>query len=501
MIPRLPIPWSSVRNWLGMTVLALLSAGGAIYLSLSLPVRHTADEPYVAIVGGRTISSRDFLMNYEFGYPHLKIGTDPVARKRAYLRAMVNELLITHEGFRRGFDASPRVHDDDRRTMTELLTEALIQNEVVAKTRVTDAEVREAINRSKVSFTLRYWGEPTETRALAVRQSMYQEGFMTVVDSIRRAHADVRIDPAMLESGEMNAFMIEPDVLAAIKDLGTGDISAPVAMHGGYYIFQVTGIKRHGIMEHEYAGQYETMKKVLLHARYDEGIQTFVAGFMTPKRVVTKALPFGALCDAVLAWKSSGDQRSMMLRDAVFSAAASDPRYRSLARMKDDPIVIYEGGQFTVGQFLDVFYPSLKDLADADPARVRHLLSEQVALTVRDQLLAGEARRRGLDTDPKVVHDRELWLRKAVYDETCMRLIGSGAGPEGMRRAKAVLERTADSLRTTIPITINEQVLDTLQVNEPSPTRPLGMQVFKLGSKRPAIPVTDGIWGSLDPAL
>lgn len=472
-----------------------------MYLSLMLPMQRTADEPYVAIVGGRTISSRDFLMNYEFGYPHLKAGTDPATRKRAYLRAMVNELLITQEGFRRGFDASPRVHDDDRRTMTALLTDALIRTEVVARTSVPDEEIREAINRSKVSFTLRYWGEPTRTRALAVRQSMYQEGFMAVVDSIRRAHADVRIDPAMLESGEMNAFMIDPDVLAAIKDLGTGEISAPVAMHGGYYIFQVTGIKRHGIMEQEYAGQYETMKKVLLNARYDEGIQTFVAGFMTPKRVVTKALPFGALCDAVLAWKNSTDQRSMMLRDAVLSPTPAEPRYRALARMKDDPIVTYEGGQFTVGQLLNVFYPSLRDLDDADPARVRHLLSEQVALTVRDQLLAGEARRRGLDADPTVVHEREQWLRKAVYDETCMRLLGPMAGREGIRHARAVLEHTADSLRTTIPITINEQVLDTLQVNASSATRPLGMQLFKLGSKRPAIPVTDGIWGSLEPAL
>jgi hypothetical protein len=500
MIPPSVRTFPGVRV-LSLVALAVVSAAAAAYLSLVLPSHGKEDDSCLARVGDRTITVRAFLTNYEFGYPHLKTGSDPVTRKRSYLRAMVNELLIAHEGFRLGLDKSPRVRDEDGRTMTELLTGALIKNEVVAAIRVSDEEVRDAINRSNASFTLRYWGEPTLPRAQAVRRSMTRIGFAPAIDSLRKVHADVRIDPAMLESGEMNAFAIDPEVLAAIKDLGTGDISDPVALNGGFYLFQVTGIKRHGVMEHEYASRFETMKKVLLNQRYDERIAAFVGGFMTAKHVVTKAGPFGALCDAVLAWKVSGDHRRMMFRDAVLHPAATESSYRLLASMSDEPIVHYEGGRFTVREFLNIFRPALKDLDGANPARNRHLLSEQVALTVRDQLLAAEARRRGLDTDPGVVHEREQWLRKAVYDETCLRFLEHMAGNGGLRQARMVLEHKADSLRAIIPVAINDHLLDTLTIHESASSRMLGMQVFKLGSKRPAIPVTDGIWGILDQAL
>jgi hypothetical protein len=494
MLPRVP----GIVRTLSMVLLAVVSAGMAAWFSLPWPKPPTDNDVVLARVGDLAITVRDFQRNYEFGYPHLKEGPDPISRKRAYLRAMVNELLIASEGFVLGLDRSPVVADQDAHIATELLTEALIRAEVVAKAHVTDAEVREAITKSNVNFKVRYWGEPSLVQAEAVRHQMVRTGFVPVVDSLRRFHADVHIDASMLESGEMSAFDTEPEVLAAIKDLEIGGFSAPVPLNGGYYIFQVTDIRRRAIMELEYTAKFETMKKVLLNGKYDEGIESYVGGFMTAKNVVTKARPFGALCNAVVEWKVTGDHHTTMLRDAVFSSHAARPSYGALAAMKDEPIVTHEGSNFTVAELLDVFMPALRDIDPGNMPRVRHVLSEQVALCVRDQLLAAEARRRGMDASPAFVHEREQWLRKAVYDQACAGIAGRMAGSDGIRTARAALERKADSLRAFVPVTINETVLDTLTVFETSSSRMLGMQVFKLGSKRPAMPVTDGIWGRLE---
>ncbi len=491
MLPRLP---RSVKVSLTI-ILAVLSAGAGAYFSAPWPKPGTGEEAVLARVGDRAITVSDFLREYEFGFPHLKQGVDPVSRKRTCLHAMVNELLITHEGFRLGLDRSQRVVDQDTWITTDLLTEALIRAEVVEKTHVSDAEVRNAITASHVHFRFRYWGEPSLAQAEAVRQQMVRAGYASVVDSLRRAHPDTRLDPAMLESGDMNAFEIDPPVLAAIRDLEVGGISAPVAVNGGYYVFQVTAIRRSAILEHEYTTRFETMKKVLLNAKYDERIGAFVGGFMTPRHVVTKAGTFEALCNAVVEWKVTGDHKVMMLRDAVFSSAHGRPSYAALAARAGQPIVTYVDGWFTVAGFLDVFLPSVRDIDPADMPQVRHLLSEQVALCVRDQLLAAEARRRQLDASPAFMHERELWMRKAVYDEARMRFVSPAPGRDGVLTAHAMLTRAADSLRALVPVTINTAMLDTLRVHETPSSRMVGMQVFKLGSKRPAFPVTDGIWG------
>jgi hypothetical protein len=473
----------------------LLLAGAVIALTILLrkPPKPVADV-VLARVGDRVITSRDFLLNYEFGFPHLKTGTGPVARKRSYLHAMVNELLLAQDGIRNGLDRTPRVLDNDTRVQTELLVEELIRVEVVDKTSVPDAEVRDAINRSHVRFKVRYWGEPTPRRALDVRAAMQRDGYMRVADSLRAVHTDIPADPAMFESDYVNAFELDPAVLEAVKDLGPGDISMPVPLNNAFYLFQVIDIRRQGIMEHEYVSKFETMKKVLLNTKYDEGIARYVGGFMTPLGVVTHGAPFWKLCDAVVEWKSSGDHSTRMLRDAV-KDHPERTSYAALRAVWNEPLVTYRGGQQTVGQFLDHFWPSLRDVDSVTTAHTRHLLSQQVALTVRDHLLAGEALRRGLDRAPAVEHDRRKWLEKAVYEEVRDVTAARAADPRNAGSVRAMLERLADSLRTTMQVTIDYNILDTLAVDDTPSSRQIGMQLFKLGSKRLAIPATDGIWG------
>lgn len=471
---------------------------GTFLLAVPWGSQHRPEDQVVARVGDRTITVKDFRLNYEFGYPHLKQGRLPVERKRAYLRAMVNELLIANEGFTLGLDRNKRVRDLDMRTTTDLLAEELLRVEVVEKTHVSDAEVKEALNRSKVAFKLRYWGEPSPARAFAVRQAMIRDGFMPVVDGLRRVNTDFPVTASMLESGYLNAFELDPVVLNAVKDLGLGDMSLPVHLSGGYYVFQLTDLRRHGILEQEYSSRFESMKKVLLNARYDEGIVKYVGSFMTARGVVTRGAPFWKLCEAVVEWKSSGDHRSMMLRDAVASSTPDRRAYAGLNGVWDEALVTYDGGQYTVGRFLDIFMPALRDLDPADMPRVRHLLSEQVALTVRNDLLAGEARRLGLDRNPAVEHERQQWLTKTVYEEVRHALAGDGGDHSAILAARQILERKADSLRTISHVTVYDAVLDTVKIDETTSSRMTGMQLFKLGTKTLAVPMTDGIWGSLN---
>ncbi|MBK7259255.1 MAG: peptidyl-prolyl cis-trans isomerase [Ignavibacteriae bacterium] len=487
----------AIKNHPFMTVgvIAVMTAAAVVLFLRIGSHQPEPDDVVLAQVGDRAITVGDFRMNYEFGYPHLKRGADGVARKRAYLDAMVGELLLANDGFSRGLADAPRVHVNDQRVLDELLIEELIRVEVVERTTVSDQEVRDAVNRSKARFKLRYWGEPTQLRAMGVRMAMLRDGYMRVADSLRAMHADIPTDPSMFESDYLNAFDVDPVVLDAVKDLGAGDISMPVPMNSGFYVFQVVDVRREGIMEHEYAAKFESVKKVLLNTKYDEGIARYVEGFMTPQNVVTRGEPFWKLCDAVVAWKASGDHQTMMLREAI-AVHAARPAYAALRTVLDQPLVTYKGGQRTVRQFLDVFWPSLRDIDTVTTARTRHLLSEQVGLTMRDQLLAAEARRRGMDRAPAVAHERLKWLEKTVYEEVRDEAAAMAPAAVAAGAVRAILQRRADSLKAAYPVTIRYEILDTLTVSDSPASRQMGLQLFKLGSKRLAVPVTDGIWGA-----
>lgn len=476
-------------------IIAAVTAAALVLFLMTGVHQPGPDDAVLARVGDRAITVGDFRMNYEFGYPHLKTGADVVARKRAYLDAMVCELLLANDGFARGLADAPRVHINDERVLNELLIEELIRVEVVERTAVADQEVRDAVNKSKARFKLRYWGEPTQLRAMDVRMAMMRNGYMRVADSLRAMHTDIPTDPSMFESDYLNAFDVDPVVLEAIKDLGAGDISMPVPMNSGFYVFQVVDIRREGIMEHEYAAKFETMKKVLLNTKYDEGIARYVEGFMTPQNVVTRGEPFWKLSDAVVAWKASGDHETMMLREAI-AVHADRPAYAALRKIMDQPLVTYQGGQRTVRQFLDVFWPSLRDIDSVATARTRRLLSEQVGLAIRDHLLAAEARRRGMDRAPAVAHERLKWLEKTVYEEVRDEVGATAPATAVAGVVRAILQRKADSLRTAYPVAIHHEILDTLTVSDSPASRQMGMQLFKLGSKRLAVPVADGIWGA-----
>ena len=129
---------------------------------------------------------------------------------------------------------------------------------------------------------------------------------------------------------------------------------------------------------------------------------------------------------------------------------------------------------------------------------LRKLTNQQVALTIRNQLLAKEAQRRGLDKLPSVKHERQIWRDKSVYEEMRQMYVGDlRLEKNSAKTIKEILTRKADSLRTRYHVSINYKIIDTLNIPESNASRWMGMQLFKSGSKKIAIPMTDGLWGKL----
>ena len=484
------------------------------------------EQVVVARVGNDIITVSDFRRSYEFGFAHLKKEPD---RKRSYLDYMIKEKVLALEGYKLGLDKNERVRKLEEKLRDELLIEELFKSQVNSKIKITPDQVREAINKSKVSWKLRYWMEPTLDYAQRVAQAMRERGYADVVGEILASNPETNLKPKDFETKYLSFLDVTDEFLDAIKDLPIGEISDPVERNGVYFIYQIVDVRRDPVTENEYQDQYEKYRQILYYRQLKKEAVKYVSNYMTPKNVTTKGDAFRLLADALSEWRrQTPDDGDFM--QAVQNAAGEQSAMKKLRDNLNLTLVTFSGGKWTIADFLERFDP-LSIKADPKERRdVRSQLNDKIALTVRNYFLIKEAKKKGLLKSPDLQKELKEWRDKWVYKETRKyytqdikvsedevkayfekykdrykirwddeltfeEFKNQAHRDAAIRRVKARLDRKVDSLSAYFPIVVNQAVLDTITTIEFEKSRWAAMPVFKNSSKRLAAPIVDPAWG------
>ena len=451
------------------------------------------EEQILASVGDEVITVEEFRKSYETGFAHVKTGED---RKRTYLEYMIREKLLSLEGFRLGLDKSGRVQEELRRLQNELLIEALIETEVKSKIEVSQEEIREAINKSKVSFKFRFWTEPSRDKAGAIAQAMRERGYAEVVEELANRNPERKLQAGQLESDYLTYLEIPPELLAAIKDLPIGDISDPVELHGRFYIFQVLDVRRQGVTESEYHSRASTFRKIVFYEKLDEALVSYIASVMEPKEVVVKRESFALLEKALPEWEKMNREQRPRFLSAVEEASEGGSSLLALRSHLDEPFLTYRSGSLSTREFLEYFDPSKIASDEKSTADFRTRLHAAVKQSIRDYFLIREASARNLQEHPLVHRQLSLWRENWVYQETRSHL-AQEAESSG-RKSEDYFSERIESLKARYPVEIYQAVLDTVRVIDFQKSRWATLQIFKSGSNRPAYPTVDPRWGRED---
>ncbi len=487
------------------------------------------EDVVVASVGDHVITVRDFRRNYEFGLPHLKKGPN---RKRSYLDFMLKEMVLAQQGYKLNLDKSERVQKLERELEDELLVEALFENEVKDKIEIPDKEIREAITKSKVQWKMRFWFEPNIDYAERVCQAMREHGYAKVVEDLLRSNPEVKFKPEQFESKYLTWLEVEPALLEIIKELPMGDISDPVEMNGGYFIFQILDIRREPLSEYDYQEKAESYRQILFYRKLKEKASQYISDFMTPKNVVTKGDVFRKLSNALAKWQARKENDREDFLQSILSAEKSDGPLYELKTSLNHPLVTFQGGYWTVREFLERFDPkSLKIDKENWQANLRSALNQDIAIKVRNDFMVREARRKNLHKSSRVLLELQMWRDKWVYEETRryytndlkiddkqareyfekyrdrfkIRWDDNPRFDENVNQSRRLayiqtartrLTQKADSLaNNAFPIIVNQAILDTITTIEFQKSPWVSLQVFKGSSNRLVSPIVDPAWG------
>ncbi len=480
----------------------------------------------MARVGDRVISVEDFRRSYETGFAHLKTGNNP---KLTYLKYMINELLLAKEGYRLGFDQSPFVKHSMRRMLNELLIDELIERKVKQHITISMDEIREAINKSKVSFKFRYWVENDAQKAAEISAEMKERGYADVVDELIHSNPEVQINPKSLETRYLTWQQVTPEVFNAIKDLPYGDISDPVEINGKFYIFQVLDIRRKAVTENEYIAKAPTFRKILYQQKLQEGLLQHGTHLMNSKKVVTKKEAFNLLLDAVREWQKKPQNTSPPFVEAVHKASTAQPGLYKLKQHLAESFFTWRDGRMSIKDFLNHFETDKINKKLQDARGLTIALHKAVALTIRDYFLEQEARRLNLQNAPGVKKELARWQDKWVFEETWQYLTRDVQVDSGTVRAYFqahrsryqlrkdqpprfsdvarqvkndayhqnilnALNKNLNELSSRYPVHIYRSVLDTITIIDFKKSRWANLQLFRTGSNRLAYPTVNPLW-------
>ncbi|MGD8778476.1 MAG: hypothetical protein PVH88_05890 [Ignavibacteria bacterium] len=493
------------RYIIGAVIVIFIALIVIIYKANRDEFRFIDDDNTVAEINGEIITVDDLRLNYEFGFPHLKKGATQRQRIENYLNLMINEKIISLEGYELGIDKNEMITEWENKLRKELVLEELIENEIAGKIKIDDEELKNEINKSKVTFKFRYWAEPNLERAEYVKSLMDKEGYADVVEEINNLSTEIKIDPKKLETDYLSYADITPEILTAIKDLPAGDISEPVFINGNYFLFQVLDIRRMSVTTNEYKSKASSVYKSIYNRKLQNAVVNYVDGLLTPKKITTKREAFNLLYSAVSEWKSSDSLKYLGFAHAVNTADNETSKLFEIRKSFNDTVVYYNGGSYSLKEFLNIFEPRRIKAGPSDAFLFGNELNTLIAVSVRDELLYEHAAGKGYDSseviEEKLKEWKDQWVfqltRNKFLDDVGSNIDSSLQSTEKSKRVTKTFERMINSLKTQYNITINRSVLDTLKTIDFKKSRWASVQVYKGGTGRPVVPLVDPSWNQL----
>ncbi len=438
----------------------------------------------LAEVGDEVITVEEFRLNYEFGHGHLRAGEDP---KREYLNYMIYETLLAQEARAMQLDTLAAIEHARHTLREELLIERVFDEKVLAGIEVTQEEINEEINRSAVRFQFRFLPAASESDAERLHALIAEQGYEAALEQQMDRIPELGAMASELTSPYLGADEIDPELLDIIKGLELNTPSRPVEYQGGWYIFEVSDIRRRRIGPDEYEKRSATFHKVIYNRKALEKGGAFVASTMEPLNVRTKREGFDLLAEALWAWY----RENTPVRNLYYYIEEEGLRtsYTTLLAENYEVLLVEtERERWTVEDFLQRFTPARYTLRarafDAFKAR----LADVIALVVRDEVLLEMAREERLGDHPGYRRTLRLWENKWLFQEykSLKKADPASAWDQAPPHVTPLLDRYG--------VEVHTHILDTLRT-EVSPQHPqMTVLLMKSNSNKMPFPIVDPGW-------
>ncbi len=450
---------------------------------------HKSRQNNVARVGNVYISADDFRISYELS-PAVKneYGKDYFSKKKAHLQAMIDNKLLTIAG------EDQHLNENFSKILVWYEKQAVIRElyrEVVKdKVRISEEEIRKAFPLSNQRLMLRQLLYVSEDKAFeAYKRLQNGESFESLVKESARSNAELSyiLTPREFKWGE-----IDERLESVAYNLEAMEVSSPVKIDQIYHLIQLVNRKESLLLtESSFQERSDYIEKTIRFREEAKLAESYAKTVLSDKHLEVNGPVLLKFTERLRSAKFDNDETGILSTSAL---ARSERIFKDLL---DKNLVYFTGGSWTLREFLDYikYIPPGNRPNLSKPAQ----LKVDIALIIRDEFMAKEGYKRGLETCQTVKQELQqireellaIQMRHAITDtvkileEEIRQYVQDCPDTKDEKYKKFALEQKKQEtleqflsgLRKQYPVTIYDDILLLIKTTDELGTgRPLNLR-------------------------
>lgn len=386
---------------------AILFLTGLLFFNCGGP---ELDDKTVALVGREKITAEELLLNYEM-LPNLTVSKRGEVALRAHLELLVQKKLFVKEGRRLNFHQNPEVKRVVNWFRDEELRKALYRSEIGTAVKATEEELLDAFHKENLQLHVRHLFAKTEQQIQIIKEALTRGISWEEIAQV------IFQDSLLAKNGGDLGWVSFGGLESSLEDsayaLSVGKISEPIRTRFGFHLLQVIDVRKNIFMnQNDFENQRTPLTREIERRKAKKLSNKFIESYMNDQKVEL----FNPTFDLLVA-KIRTHVIDSRLTEQNFLPPMKDRELKNLETglesYQSEILITYKNGKWTVGDFLEKLrnLPIARRPAMISPARFR----KDLGIMIRDDFLATEARRRGLEKDPEVVREVRNWENEYTF--------------------------------------------------------------------------------------
>lgn len=357
----------------------------------------------VAKVGDVSISKEEFKKRFEFSpHPRRDKNFDSTLIKLDFLKTLIAEKLLAKNAVEKDLDKTEEFISAYRHIRNLYLRDALYQKEVKEKIAVPDSEFAKGKRKILKTLVAKFIFSNDEKEIYDIYIELKKGASFDSILATRPESKEQK-NAEEITFGKLNE-KIEDDIF----NLNVGEISKPLELKEGWYIFKVYSFTRKGILDET---DLKKIEKVVTERWENKTYENFYKNFFKKTTINADRTLFDRLYEELKKFIHS-NEKYFVKKNGKFTLFQpeiskieknfSNKELNSIfVKFKEEPVKFKD---FITNLKIDGF-----EFVKFDDKHIHSRLNSTVFIFIQNELLAREALKRKYDELPDVAFDLKLW--------------------------------------------------------------------------------------------
>lgn len=357
----------------------------------------------VAKVGNVSISKEEFKKRFEFSpHPRRDNNFDTTLTKLDFLKTLIAEKLLAKNAVEKDLDKTEEFISAYKHIRNLYLRDALYRKEVKEKIAVPDSEFAKGKRKILKTLVAKFIFSDDEKEINDIYNELKKGASFDSILATRPESKEQK------NAEEITFGKLNEKIEDAVFNLNVGEISKPLELKEGWYIFKVYSFTRKGILDET---DLKKIERVVTERWENKTYENFYKNFFKKTTINADRKLFDRLYEELKKFIHS-NEKYFVKKNGKFTLFQpeiskieknfSNEELNSVfVKFKEEPVKFKD---FLTNLKIDGF-----DFLKFDDKHIHSRLNSTVFIFIQNELLAREALKRKYDELPDVAFDLKLW--------------------------------------------------------------------------------------------